>query len=426
MSLRQDSPANPGPVPVTGEARQTNETCGPKQLQWFALYDHNTYSWRTSQTCLPGVTDISDKYSETWPKAGMMLDGVVYRQPSWERHIGEIGCGLWPSPRSTALTDGDANFQKRKAGGKVSTPKLGTAVHMWLTPDAGQGKRYGQHPGRINPQRTFTLNDAVRKSIGGTPTRRTFPTPNVGGEGPQTHGQISGQFRKQMERATGEKGQLNPEWVELLMGWPQFWTCLDPMNVLSFSKWLRGFRQGEAHAAKGGKTETVPNMRQNDAAQEVRNAPGGLGGLEEAKVLHSFVCEHKEIFIQVGLAVAGKQISQEELRGLWNKTATSDTPPRRKSQEHKAGELADPVHLVPQIYPSYGRAAWLEGTWEAAIPRVAQKIAHRVDRLKALGNGQVPAVAAAAWRLLNDGYKQCGEDRKKTNCAKNADKQARV
>jgi hypothetical protein len=27
-------------------------------------------------------------------------------------------------------------------------------------------------------------------------------------------------------------------------------------------------------------------------------------------------------------------------------------------------------------------------------------VAARVDRLKAIGNGQVPAVAAAAWRLL--------------------------
>jgi hypothetical protein len=29
-------------------------------------------------------------------------------------------------------------------------------------------------------------------------------------------------------------------------------------------------------------------------------------------------------------------------------------------------------------------------------------VAARVDRLKAIGNGQVPAVAATAWSLLND------------------------
>lgn len=43
------------------------------------------------------------------------------------------------------------------------------------------------------------------------------------------------------------------------------------------------------------------------------------------------------------------------------------------------------------------------GQWWAAEPgvgRVANGVAARVDRLKAIGNGQVPAVAATAWRLL--------------------------
>jgi DNA (cytosine-5)-methyltransferase 1 len=41
--------------------------------------------------------------------------------------------------------------------------------------------------------------------------------------------------------------------------------------------------------------------------------------------------------------------------------------------------------------------------WWAAEPnvgRVAHGVAARVDRLKAIGNGQVPAVAALAWRIL--------------------------
>jgi len=44
------------------------------------------------------------------------------------------------------------------------------------------------------------------------------------------------------------------------------------------------------------------------------------------------------------------------------------------------------------------------GWWEIEpdVGRVANGMARRVDRLKALGNGQVPAVAALAWRVLND------------------------
>ena len=44
------------------------------------------------------------------------------------------------------------------------------------------------------------------------------------------------------------------------------------------------------------------------------------------------------------------------------------------------------------------------GDWwqsEPDVGRVAHGVAHRVDRLKATGNGQVPAVAALAWRMLS-------------------------
>jgi hypothetical protein len=37
---------------------------------------------------------------------------------------------------------------------------------------------------------------------------------------------------------------------------------------------------------------------------------------------------------------------------------------------------------------------------ETLVPRVAEGVMARVDRLKAIGNGQVPLCAATAWRLL--------------------------
>ena len=41
------------------------------------------------------------------------------------------------------------------------------------------------------------------------------------------------------------------------------------------------------------------------------------------------------------------------------------------------------------------------GNKQAIIPRVATGIKSRADRLKAIGNGQVPQVAAMAWNILN-------------------------
>jgi DNA (cytosine-5)-methyltransferase 1 len=37
---------------------------------------------------------------------------------------------------------------------------------------------------------------------------------------------------------------------------------------------------------------------------------------------------------------------------------------------------------------------------EPDVDRMGNGVAHRVDRLKAVGNGQVPRVAAAAWDIL--------------------------
>lgn len=42
-------------------------------------------------------------------------------------------------------------------------------------------------------------------------------------------------------------------------------------------------------------------------------------------------------------------------------------------------------------------------TVEPGMGRVVHGVAHRVDRIKALGNGQVPRVAAAAFSMLCDG-----------------------
>ena len=56
------------------------------------------------------------------------------------------------------------------------------------------------------------------------------------------------------------------------------------------------------------------------------------------------------------------------------------------------------------------RHSWRSDWWdtERGLDRVANGVAHRTHRLKAIGNGQVPAVAALAWRLLGGPDGDCG------------------
>jgi len=63
------------------------------------------------------------------------------------------------------------------------------------------------------------------------------------------------------------------------------------------------------------------------------------------------------------------------------------------------GERNKCAKRIFKKYANINSASW----WatEPNVGRVAYGVAARVDRLKAIGNGQVPLCAATAWRLLN-------------------------
>ena len=54
---------------------------------------------------------------------------------------------------------------------------------------------------------------------------------------------------------------------------------------------------------------------------------------------------------------------------------------------------------VESEFRNIGDASWWQS--EPNVGRVANGVAARMDRLKAIGNGQVPLCAATAWRILN-------------------------
>jgi hypothetical protein len=204
MSLPQGSHANLSASPGNDKAQTTAETCGRKQLMSFAEYDHDSRSWKTSQVCL--LTNTLDEYSETWPKAGLMLDGVCYPQPKWERRISEIGGSVsLPTP---STVDNGALFNTSASSGAKKRPTLGAMAkhNLWPTPDVGMGERGTTpewKPNRPSGARaTYSLNQAVMDEV-----------------------------------ETG--GQLNPTWVEWLMGWPLGWTDLKPLGTGKYRQWRR-------------------------------------------------------------------------------------------------------------------------------------------------------------------------------------------
>ena len=64
-------------------------------------------------------------------------------------------------------------------------------------------------------------------------------------------------------------------------------------------------------------------------------------------------------------------------------------------------------HCAPPRKVQTRRHGVIDGGWwqtEPDVGRVAYGMAARIQRLRALGNGQVPAVAALAWQLLTVGW----------------------
>lgn len=76
----------------------------------------------------------------------------------------------------------------------------------------------------------------------------------------------------------------------------------------------------------------------------------------------------------------------------------SNTQRERLEGQSNSGE--------PEVSWTWSNSAFGHKQWwlfEPRLDRVAHGVAHRVDRLKAIGNGQVPLCAATAWRMLTKG-----------------------
>ena len=82
---------------------------------------------------------------------------------------------------------------------------------------------------------------------------------------------------------------------------------------------------------------------------------------------------------------------------------------KRSSKQHAQVANASCAHVerqweitvgIESEFGNIGNASWWQS--EPNVGRVADGVAARVDRLKCIGNGQVPLCAATAWRILSE------------------------
>ena len=184
---------------------ESDQECGNKWRGSFAKWDQSTSLWRTHQCSFLG--DL-EPFSETYPQWGLMRNGELWEQKTL-----------------------------------VQTTK-GTESGLWLTPTVMDGLP-ARNPEALerqyqNNRKGRTTHSTLREQVVYPPPKEMFPTPcSTDYKGSGQTGQLRDRLDYAAERgATKNKtfmeptvpgGQLNPIFVEWLMGWTLGWTDLKPL-----------------------------------------------------------------------------------------------------------------------------------------------------------------------------------------------------
>ena len=158
------------------------------------------------------------------------------------------GCGLWPTPCKSDGSGGPGN------SGRAGGANLRTAVSIPTSTVHGNYNRAGASPTIGNglatfvslfptPTATNTKSVCMRGADKGKPreARSYLPTPTCNDAKnstlPPSQEKRDGMAGYLMRNGERSGGQLNPDWVEWLMGWPIGWTALEPLTAIRPHDW---------------------------------------------------------------------------------------------------------------------------------------------------------------------------------------------
>ena len=246
----------------------------------LASYDPATHSLKTAQCSL---FEDSMSCSATLPKWGSMQSGACFLRPMLAQTIKEsvfgfsLATGVGSDATSGAIIGKNDQFYQTATGmprkvnqnGTDGSVGLARLVQMWPTPSAQESgvsvsrlvDKDGLAPTHIN-QRIYDKETGRLAQKGLTQAVQMWPTATVNGnhnrkglsktsgDGLATAVKKCGTPKAQDSRHAktdrgkfnlGEQvagihdgGDLNPDWVEWLMGWPIYWTSLQSLAEPNF------------------------------------------------------------------------------------------------------------------------------------------------------------------------------------------------
>ena len=180
------------------------------------------------------------------------------------------------------------------------------------------------------------------------------------------------------------------------MGWPENWSCIEPISHVRYTHWLMENCNDEETRGR----EVLRVLRCGHVAEEVSRTIGRPVGVREAAILLVDVCQHANRPDQARVLMACAEALENDVRGVRTSVQASGASHESGHPRQPTGEHPDALQALSRLLAHHGQAYWQDGRWEDATPRVENGVAARMDRLKAIGNGQVPLCAATAWRIL--------------------------
>jgi hypothetical protein len=340
----------------------------------------------------------------------MATDGTKTSKRWREGRTNSLNAQVWQTP--TAQDANGRTYHNQRDGSKRAS--LLGQITMWPTPCANETgekpeklmermKKYGRTGSKVH------MKLSTKVQTGPTPAAR-----DCKGANSREHCETNGTGRKHMDQLanvvaypdlrfatpqardfrTGSTerwdnpersrnlndqigGQLNPTWVEWLMGWPLFWTTLDVDVKPYYNAW---------HEAK---------QRTQASSEEIQN-----------RIM-------RNVWWDIDPSAAPQRREPNQQREIKCDGCMPDVPCENTLPNRELGEGKREAIGMQDLWGNIQAEtdAEIKVMWQAGMPegkretisRVAMGVKSRVDRLRCIGNGQVPAVVRLAWNYLTKG-----------------------
>jgi hypothetical protein len=219
------SPANLFRVRVNGKPKPIRVGSGRSSDAVWLIFDPATCLWKTSRDC---CTEGWLASSVIFPRSGTLRNGIAYRRSPLVPLTDVTGSSLWVTPTVMDALGFEGKPDVGRTSLKSGKTLLGQVKNRYPTPTVGDSKSARNSTANrktVPPtgvHKGDTLTDAVTKWP--TPSARDWKS---GHASEATHARNSRPLNEAVAKGQG-CGQLNPAWVEWLMGFPLGWTDLEP------------------------------------------------------------------------------------------------------------------------------------------------------------------------------------------------------